>query len=699
MTKAEVPVARDLDALFDPRSVAVVGASNDPLKWGYGLSRGALRGSARRDVYLVNRNGSEVLGRASYRSLEELPGSPELVVLAVPATGFDEAVDQALAAGARAIVAITAGLGETDDEGRAREQAAAERIRASGAVLLGPNCLGVFDAAAELDIGWSELPPGEIGLISQSGNLALELALIAADHGLGFSRFASLGNQADLEAAELVTAFAAHEGTRVVALYVEDFRDGRAFAGACHAASTAGKPVVLLAAGASDAAGRAARSHTGALVSDFVAVQAACRAAGIEQVSTPRELIDTAQALLSPVVPRGRRVFIFGDGGGHAVIAADLASAASLELPVPGEELTAQLASALGPSGITGNPIDFAGAGERSIQTFSEVARLLLGSGEADAAVVTGYFGGYAEYGDDFEAQETEIARAMAQAVRDAGRPLVVQTMYPRGPAAAALRKARIPVYGDIADAIGGLARLVERFEQAPVGVPRLPAPAADAGGSVAGPAPAGGYFEAREFLQGAGIRFAEARRVETLAEARSAARDLGFPVVLKALGLLHKSDAGGVVLGIGSEEELERVFSDMATRLSPAGYSVERTAAIAGGIELIVGVRRDPRFGPIALAGMGGVYAELLEDVAVALAPIDEREAAELLRSLRGAPLLDGARGRPALAVSAAAGVLSALSQAAARRPEIAEVEINPLLVTADEALGLDARIILADA
>ena len=431
MTKAEVPVARDLDALFDPRSVAVVGASNDPLKWGYGLSRGALRGSARRDVYLVNRNGSEVLGRASYRSLEELPGSPELVVLAVPATGFDEAVDQALAAGARAIVAITAGLGETDDEGRAREQAAAERIRSSGAVLLGPNCLGVFDAAAELDIGWSELPPGEIGLISQSGNLALELALIAADHGLGFSRFASLGNQADLEAAELVTAFAAHEGTRVVALYVEDFRDGRAFAGACHAASTAGKPVVLLAAGASDAAGRAARSHTGALVSDFVAVQAACRAAGIEQVSTPRELIDTAQALLSPVVPRGRRVFIFGDGGGHAVIAADLASAASLELPVPGEELTAQLASALGPSGITGNPIDFAGAGERSIQTFSEVARLLLGSGEADAAVVTGYFGGYAEYGDDFEAQETEIARAMAQAVRDAGRPLVVQTMYP----------------------------------------------------------------------------------------------------------------------------------------------------------------------------------------------------------------------------------------------------------------------------
>ena len=200
-------------------------------------------------------------------------------------------------------------------------------------MLLGPNCLGVFDAGAELDIGWSELPAGEIGLISQSGNLALELALIATRNGLGFSRFVSLGNQADLEAAELVTAFADHEPTRVIALYLEDFRDGRAFASACHAAEAAGKPVVLLAAGRSVAASRAARSHTGALVSDFVAVQAACRAAGIEQVSTPTEMIDAAQALLVRDLPRGRRVVVFGDGGGHGVIAADLAAASGLEVP------------------------------------------------------------------------------------------------------------------------------------------------------------------------------------------------------------------------------------------------------------------------------------------------------------------------------------------------------------------------------
>ncbi len=473
-------------------------------------------------------------------------------------------------------------------------------------------------------------------------------------------------------------------------MYVEDFRHGRAFASACHAASRAGKPVVLLAAGRSDAAGRAARSHTGALVSDFVAVQAACRAAGIEQVSTPAELIDTAQALLAASVPAGRRIVVFGDGGGHGVIAADLVSAADLELPAPSDDLREQLRGVLGPSAVVGNPVDLAGAGEQSIPVFAQVARLLLDSGEADAALVTGYFGGYAEYGAEYEATETETAQAMAQAASGTGRPLVVQTMYPRGPAAAAFRAARVPVYGDIAAAVAALARLVERAEQEPTGVPELPAPADDA-------VPGEGYFEARAFLEGAGIPFTDARRVATLDEALAAAREIGYPVVLKALGLLHKSDAGGVVLGIVDEEELALMFSDMATRLSPEGYSVECTASVTEGVELIVGVRRDPRFGPIALAGLGGIYAELLEDVGVALAPVGESQAAALLRSLRGAPLLEGARGRPALDVGAAARALAALSSAAARYPEIAELEINPLLVTAGGAVGLDARIILS--
>jgi acyl-CoA synthetase (NDP forming) len=682
-------VNRDLAPLFDPGSIAVVGASNDPATWGHALAQGALRGRHRRDVYLVNRNAGEILGEQSWRSLAELPGPAELVVVAVPERAFETTVDEALAAGARAIVAITAGLGETGPSGAARERHVASRVRDAGAVLLGPNCLGVFDAGSELDVGWSELPRGSIGLVSQSGNLALELGLLVAEVGLGFSRFASLGNQADLEAAHLVRDLAGHEQTRVICLYLEDFRDGRAFARACLRATEAAKPVILLAAGRSAASTRAARSHTGALVSDRGAIEAACRAAGIELVHTPAELVDLAQAFLVGSLPRGRRVAVFGDGGGHGVIAADLAVATSLEVPALSPELSAALAGTLGPTAVTGNPVDLAGGGEDDVGSFERVARLLLESGEVDAAVLTGYFGGYAEYGPDHEERECAVARAMAEAAADADRPLVAQTMYPRGPAARTLREHAVPVFGDIGAALSALARLAHRAEEPPSGVPE---PSSEPAGSPA----AEGYLEARELLAAAGLPFVEARRAETREAALSAAAELGYPVVLKALGLLHKSDAGGVAVGIPNEAELERSLTDMATRLSPPGYSVERTADVGGGVELIVGARRDPRFGPVALAGLGGVYAELLGDVAVALAPVAEADAERLLRSLRGARLLAGARGRPPVDLPAAARALAALSRVAAAHPEIAEIEINPLLVTPGGALGLDARLVL---
>lgn len=691
---AEAPSRRDLRPLFDPSSVAVLGASSDPAKWGNRLALGALRGEHRRGVYLVNRNGGEILGRAAYRTIAELPEQPELVVVTVPAVGFEDAVEASLDAGAKALVGISAGLGETGAEGRARERAVVERVRAAGAVLLGPNCLGVFDAQAELDLGWSELQPGPIGLISQSGNLALELALLAADYGLGFSRFASLGNQADLEAAELVEALAEHEPTRVIALYCEDFRDGRAFASAAHAAVEAGKPVILLTVGRSEASVRAARSHTGALVSDLAAVDAACRAAGIQRVSTPKQLVDLAQASLGRSLPRGRRIAVVGDGGGHGVVAADVAAGLGLELPPLSEPLARRVATVLPPTATTRNPIDFAGGGEETFSTFEQVTRIVLGSGEVDAILLTGYFGGYSDFSDEFREREVEVARGMARAAGESGRPLIVQSMYPGSPSAAALREAGVPVYREIEAAVDALARLVERFERGPRGVPQLPEPAAESLTS-AGPL---GYVEARELIAAAGIPFVPARQAASLEEARAAAAEIGYPVVLKALGLLHKSDAGGVVLGIRNEAELALSFSEMATRLSPEGYTVERMASLGEGVELIVGCRRDPRFGPIALVGLGGMYAELLEDVGVALAPVEDSEAEGLLRSLRGAPLLLGARGRLRLDLSAAAQTAAALSRLAATHPEIDEIEINPLLVTARGVLGLDARVVLRE-
>ena len=340
-----------------------------------------------------------MLGRSSFRSLQEVPEPPELVVLAVPAATFEETTDAALEVGTRAIVAIAAGLGETGEGGRARERAVVERVRAAGAMLLGPNCTGVYDAEGDLELSSSDFVPGPIGLVSQSGNLAIEVGLLAAEAGLGVSRFVSLGNQADLEAAELVRALTVHDATRLIGVYCEDFRDGRDFARVAQAAAEAGKPVVLLAGGVSGAGVRAARSHTGALVSDSLAVDAACRAAGIVRVATPRELIDTAAMLLAGSPPRGRRLAIVADGGGSAVVAADLASRFGLELPRLSSAVSARLAAEMPAAATTTNPVDFAGAGEQDLRSYERIPRILLETGEVDAVyhVVLSTSNGFAQ--------------------------------------------------------------------------------------------------------------------------------------------------------------------------------------------------------------------------------------------------------------------------------------------------------------
>jgi acetate---CoA ligase (ADP-forming) len=669
-TKLEKTRTQAVESLFEPGSVAVVGASAEPGKWGQLLARGALAGAHRRSVHLVNRRGGEILGRPAFERLADLPAPPELVVVSVPPDGFAAAVDEALDAGARAIVGITSGLAP------ALESALVGRVRAEGAVLLGPNCLGVYDGDAELRLAPGlDVPPGEIGLVAQSGNLALELGLLARRAGLGFSRFASLGNQADLQAADLLASLAAHEPTRLVALYLEDFRDGRTFARAAQAAVAIGKPVVLLAPGSSEAGARAARSHTGALVSDSAAVDAVCRAAGIVRVSTPAELVRTAAALLRGRRLGGRRIAVFGDGGGHGVIAADLAARAGLALPQLSDGVRAQLGAVLPPSASTANPVDFAG-GEDDLGRFERVTRILLGSGEVDALLLTGYFGGYGGEVAELEAHELEVATALADAAQ--GR-LVVHTLYPDSAAARALGAL---VYREIEQAVDALALLATPFEPRPI--PELPDPR---------PIPAAAdYFASRALVAAAGIGLPEARHVRTVAEARAAAAELGPPLVLKRLGESHKSDGDGVALGL-AEDDVAAAFA----RLGP-DCSLERLEPSEGGIELIVGVRRDPRFGPLLLVGLGGVHAEVLADFAIALAPLDAGGAEELLRSLRGAPLLLGARGRPPVELRAAADAAAALSELAAAAPAIRELEVNPLLVRPDGAVALDARVVLSD-
>ena len=380
---------------------------------------------------------------------------------------------------------------------------------------------------------------------------------------------------------------------------------------------------------------------------------------------------------------------MLADGGGHGGIAASLAEEAGLAVPRPSAALAAELRAGLPPTAAVGNPIDLAGGGEQDVRSFDRTAAALLRSGEVDAVLLTGYFGGYATYGGSLATGELDAVDALAAAASETGRPLIVQSMHPRSAAAERLRSSGVPVLETIERAVAMCARLAARGVSAPRGVPALPPPAAVVAGD--------GYAAARALLAEAGIAFAAARTVAGPEEAVAAAGELGYPVVLKALGTLHKSDAGGVAVGLADAAAVAAAADDMARRLAPPAFSVEVMAPLADGVELLIGARRDARFGPIAVAGLGGLYTEVLADAAVALAPVDEDTALALLLSLRGAPLLTGARGRPPLDVAAAAAALAALSRVAAEHPELAALEINPLLVLPEGALGLDARFEVA--
>lgn len=677
--------SHDLAVLFDPVSVVVVGATDNTAKWGNWLAVGALAGP--RPVHLVNARADTVLGRTAYRSVRDVPGPVGLVAIAVPADHIDDAVDDALAMGATAIVGISTGLGESGEEGRRREQALVARVRAAGAVLLGPNCLGVFDSGSGLLLSSNPLPSGRVAFVSQSGNLSLELAQLLTEHGLGFSRFASLGNQAHLEAADLVLGCIDHAGTDVIAVYCEDFRDGRRFAAAAREATDAGKPVVLLTVGSSEAAARNAQSHTGSMVSSSAVVDAVCAAAGVVRVHTPQELADVASQLSTRRRPRGRRVAVLADGGGHASIASDVAEASGLTVPPFSAGLSARVAALLPPAASTGNPIDVAGGGEQDISCFADVADAVLASGEVDALVLSGYFGGYGVYGGALEEGELVTARRLADLAALHDRPVAAHSMFPSSPAALEMRGGGLAVFRTIEGAVRSLAAVVDAgtIDPLPV-VPSPSAPLADSD-----------YWSSRALLAEAGVPFPAARLVRSRAEVVAAADDLAFPLVLKAVGLLHKSDAGGVVLGIRDEAALLAAYDDVLARLAPQACTLEEMADLTDGVELIVGVQQDPRFGPVALVGLGGVLTEVLHDVVTVLAPVTPAAAERALRSLRGAPLLVGVRGRPEVDVAAAAAVVARVTQVAAAHPELADVEINPLLVTPFGALALDARVLRA--
>jgi acyl-CoA synthetase (NDP forming) len=684
------PAIDYLEALFSPRAVAVIGASDDSAKWGHILARRALSSRGDRTVLLVNRRGGRVLDEPAYPSAEAAAAAHDLrvdlAVLCVPAAGFVASVSDAVASGARAIVGITAGLSETGAEGARLEAEAVAIARAAGAVLLGPNCLGVVDTTTKLQLAHAELPPGDVAVLSQSGNLVLDLVGLLADRGLGVSRFVSLGNQADLCLVDFLHACVDHEGTRAVAVYTEDVVDGRAFLVAARALRAAGKPLVLLAPGRTEAAVRSAASHTGSLTTSSMVVDAACAAVGALRVDNPTQMADLLAALRGPRRLSGRRVAVLTDGGGHGAVAADALVAVGLQTPVLAGDLTAELTLGLWAQATVTNPVDLAGAGEQDAASYARGVQILLASDQVDGVLLTGFFGGYSAELSGLTEPELAAARQMADAVVAQDKPLVVQTIYPDSPANQLLRAAGIPVHRDVDRACAVLAGLLELAsdglaEQLPPSAP----PVTDTS-----------YDASRALFAEAGIAFPASTMVADAAGLETALATLRFPVVLKAVGRLHKSEGGGVVVGLGDRDAARAAYDDLVARLAPPAVSVEEMADLNEGVELIVGSVRDPKFGPVVMVGLGGVFTEVLSDTACALAPVSTDAARNLLRSLQGAPVLLGARGRPPVDLDALAGAVARVSILAAAHPELTELELNPVLAGSRRVLALDARVVL---
>ena len=684
MTRHLIPTAErghtasDLGVFSDPASVAVVGASGDPAKWGYWLASGALRGAHRRAVHFVNSRATSVLGRPCATAISTLPGVPDLVALCVPAAHVDAVVDDALDCGVRGFLGITAGIAD--------DTALAAKITARGARLIGTNSLGIYDATSELQLMWGSPTPGPMAIVSQSGQLGSELSALGRRHGLGVSRFISVGNQSDVTATELLADLASHDATRVIALYLESFADGEALFETLSGLRAAGKPTVLLTVGASNASSRLARTHTGSLTSPLDVVDAACRAAGVVRVNTPSDVVDVARSFLTAPIPHGRRVAIVGDSGGQSGIAADVAAAAGLAVPQFSDAVSADLAARLPAGAACTNPVDLAGAGEQDLQTYATVVEQVIAAGGVDAVVMTGYFGCY---GDDTPAladAEVSVAERLGAVVSATGIPVVVHTIAPESATSQSLWRHGVPAYGRIEAAM----RVVTNLGSAlPKHVPAEPQPVT----STEPVAP--GYWAARAVLSEVGVAFPHGALVRTVDDLVEATGRLRAPFVLKAGWLEHKSEVGGVRTNLDTQERARVAFEDMYARLGDGEYVIEEQDTRPGAVEVLVAARRDPQLGAVVVVGAGGTETELHKDVRLECAPVSHSTATAMLNGLRVAPLLHGWRGSAPVDVDQLADLVVAVSVLIAHRRDIAEIELNPVRATGTGPLAVDALVI----
>ena len=684
-------VTASLRPFFEPKSVAVIGASRRRGSIGGELFRNVLAADFVGAAYPVNRDGEPVGGVPAYKSIADVPEVVDLAVVCLPGPHVLDAADAALTRGVKALCVISSGFAEIGAEGRERQERLLDLVRAHGGRLVGPNCLGIAVPRLGLNatFGPRSLPPGPIGFSSQSGALGLALLEKASERRLGFSSFVSIGNKADVSSNDLLEWWEDDDETQLVLLYLESFGNPQKFARLARRVARR-KPVLALKSGATEAGARAASSHTAALASSDTAVEALFRQAGVIRAGTLEELVDAAALLSSQPLPSGRRVGVLTNAGGLGILCADACAAAGLELPELSEETRATLQPLLPEDASLANPVDLLGSATEA--TFEAVIPALLEDKRLDALIVL--------FVPPVVAGADEVAEAILDAVNHAGtdKP-VLAVLISRDGTPAALRKEGSSVASfaypeSAARALGLAARRAEWLRRPAGTVPPPPEVDFTAARRVVDAALEGrseAWLDAdatRSLLEAYGVPVVPERVAETVDQAVDAAAELGLPVVLKtAAAGAHKTEQGGIALDLSDADQVR-------TAAKRIGAPVLVQPMVTGGAELLAGIVQDPVFGPLVAFGPGGVFAELIGAAAFRIAPLTDVDANELVQEGKAGRLVAGFRGTPAADAPALIDLLHRLSLLAGQLPEVAELDLNPVIALPTGCVAVDARV-----
>jgi acetyl coenzyme A synthetase (ADP forming)-like protein len=686
-----VAVSASLRPFFAPRSIAVIGASERRGTIGGELFRNVIAGDFEGAAYPVNSRAEPVSGVPAYRAIEDVPEVVDLVVIAVPGPAVIDAATAALHSGVRALCVISAGFAEAGADGARRQDELLALVRAHGGRIVGPNCLGIASSGPRLNatFGPPRIPRGNVGFSSQSGALGLAFLQEATARGIGLSAFVSIGNKADVSSNDLLEYWEDDEATELILLYLESFGNPRRFGRIARRVARR-KPILAMKSGRSRAGARASASHTAALAGSEAAVDALFHQAGVIRADTLDQLLDVASLLSTQPLPHGRNVAVMTNAGGLGILCADACEAAGLELPELTEATQAALAAGLPAEASLTNPVDLLGSATGA--TYEAALPALLADPRVDAAIIL--------FVPPVVAGAEEVAGAIRRAVdgmKALDKPILAVVMSGDGTPAVLRAGARpIATFGYPESAAAALGRAAGRADwlRRPAGtVP--PLDGIDAAGAraivaaalAAGPDAWLDPAPARALLEAYGLPMVPEATAATAAEALAVAARLGYPVVVKtAAAGAHKTESGGVALDVRDD-------AGVRGAIARVGLPAIVQPMIAGHAELLAGVVQDPVFGPLVAFGPGGVLAELIGDAQIRIAPLTEVDAEEMVTGGKGGRLVRGFRTGPSDA-AALIDLVHRLGRLAEDLPEVAELDLNPVIGLSRGCVVVDARV-----